>query len=63
VTTKQAPRAAVATLDESASADKHVVLVVGRDVSDQCQPGANAVVVTSVDAKVAQTNAFYIVFY
>lgn len=63
VTTKQAPRAAVATLDEQASADKHVVLVVGRDVSQQCQPGANAIVVTSVDAKVEQSNAFYIVFY
>jgi hypothetical protein len=63
VTTKQAPKNAVATLDVSASADKHIAVIVGRDLSSSCQGNADALVVTSIDAANArQTNAFYIVF-
>ncbi len=63
VTTKQAPRSAVATLDIARSAEKRIALVVGRDLSSSCEGQADALVITSIDAaNFPPSNAFYIVF-
>ncbi len=63
VTGNQAPHSAVASLDLSSSGDKHIAVIVGRDLSSNCQGNADALVATSLDVVGAQqTNAFYIVF-
>ena len=63
VTGDQRPHNAVATLDISASADKQIAVVIGRDISSSCNGDADAVVNTAIDQTGAsQTNAFYIVF-
>ncbi|HST25422.1 MAG TPA: hypothetical protein VLJ76_05495 [Gaiellaceae bacterium] len=62
VTGKQAPHNAVASLDLSASGDKHIAVIVGRDLSSSCQGNADALVATSLDVTASQTNSFYIVF-
>jgi hypothetical protein len=63
VTTKQAPRNAVATLGSFAAVDRQIVAIIRPDiVASRCQGKADALVETSVGGNFDQRHDFYVVF-